>query len=428
MVGKKDEYNLSGEMTHKNTETEQDNWSVATDASRERQEKEGSTTQVSQLYNLLSSYHIGTNRIQFLMLARPHVLQPTDHRTFVDGLRFIEGVQEFILIVARPPEMQGLCIEAFLETGHFPEGLTPEQPPEVFDERFEEFKVTAFADNDTFSGSCSNIEAAHTVESGWVVDTRPERGPDPGHPGLKMILDESNGQAKDSLENYNYQRIADGTVQVTGRICGESLQRDKARFNRTYRVFTRSVQPKPSSGGDSVPLEKLLVTSRGLCVCFKSAENCPIIDIPIFRPTPPVEPIVDERPIAISKAFLTPGVISESRISATKELLAQIRSAMSTSGRLLQRRPLDEAPGFLGSDYFKDKIGKVLPRDRLATSLVNVRDLPREVADALGETSTVADVLKLDLERFAKKTGLSLADAATARRKILGVSDVRLEG
>ncbi len=360
------------------------------------------------------------------MLARPHVLQPTDHRTFVDGLRFIEGVQEFVLIVARPPEMQGLCIETFLETGHFPEGLTPQQPAEVFEEKFEDFVVTAFADNGWFSGSCSNIEAAHTVESGWVVDTRLERGREPGHPGLQMILDESNEQARQSLENYNYQRIADGTVQVTGRICGEAAQGDKARFKRTYRVFTRSVEPKPTSGGASVPVEKLLVTSRGLCVCFKSGENCPVIEIPIFRPPPPVEPIVDERPIAISRAFLTPSVIGESRVSATKELLAQIRSAMTTSGRLLQRRPLDEAPGFLGSDYFKDKIEKVLPQDRLATSLVNVRDLPREVLAALGETSTIADVLKLDLEGFAKKTGLSLANAASARRRILGVSDVQL--
>jgi hypothetical protein len=419
-------YSASGEMTHKNTETEQDNWTVATDASRERQEKEGTTTQISQLYNLLSSYHIGTNRVQFLMLARPHVLQPTDHRTFVNGLRFIEGVQEFILSVARPPEMQGLCVEAFLETGHFPEGLTPQQPPEEFEEKSEEFMVTAFADNGWFSGSCSNIEATHTVESGWVVDTRSERGPDPGHPGLQMILDESNEQAKQSLENHNYQRIADGTVQVSGRICGEAGQQDKARFKRTYRVFTRSMEPKPTTGGNNVPMDKLLITSRGLCVCFKSGENCPILDPPIFiRPDQAVDPIVDEKTIAISRMFLKPSVVKESRLSATKEFLAQIRTAMTTSGRLIQRRPFDKAPGFLGSDYFKDKIKTVLSRGKLDTSLANVGDLPRQVLDAFGGSAKVAEVLDLDLMQFAKKTGLSLGDAVGVRGKLLGTTEVK---
>lgn len=425
--GVKDKFNVSGELTHKNTETEQDNWSVATDASRERQEKEGSNTQVSQLYNLLSSYHIGTNRALFLMLARPHVLQPTDHRTFVNGLRQIEGTQEVLLIVARPPEMKGLCIEAFLETGHFPEGLTLEEPKEEFDENEEEFTVTAFADNGTFSGDCTDIKATYDVESGTVVDIRPERGPDPGHPGMKEIANNSNGQANSSLENYNYRRIADASVEVTGRICGESLQRDKARFNRTYRVFTRSIQPKPNTGEPTVPVDKLLITSRGLCVCFRSAENCPKIDPPRFPFPGEVRPdvIVDEKVIGISPALLTRGVTRETRVPAMKELLTKIQNAMTTSGRLLQRRAFEEAPGFLDSDYFKDQIKKVLPRDQLNLPLANVGDLPKGVLDALGERCTVAEALALDLVRFTQKTGLNVTDALRARRRLLGLADGR---
>jgi hypothetical protein len=414
-AGKKDGNSVTGTLTHKNTETEQDNWSVATDASRERQEKEGSTTQISQLYNLLSSYHIGTNRALFLLLARPHVLQPTDHRTFVNGLRQIEGTQEFLVIVARPPEMRGLCIETFLETGHFPEGLTLEEPKEEFDENEEEFTVTAFAD----------IKAAYDVESGWVVDIRPERGPDPGHSGMKEIANNSNGQANSSLENYNYRRIADASVEVTGRISGQSLQRDKARFNRTYRVFTRSTQPKPNTGQPTVPIEKLLITSRGLCVCFRSGEICPEID-PGFRfPGRDDVPIVDEGQISISRAVLTRSVSRETRLPAMKELLTKIQNAMTTSGRLPQRRAFEEAPGFLGSDYFKDQIKRVLPRDQLDRTLAHVSDLPREVLDSLGETCTVAEALKLDLARFAQRTGLNVADAVKARRRLLGLAEVR---
>jgi hypothetical protein len=428
--GLKDKFSVTGEITHKNTETEQDNWSVATDASRERQEKEGSTTQISQLYNLLSSYHIGTNRALFLMLARPHVLQPTDHRTFADGLRQIEGTQEFLLIVARPPEMRGLCIEAFLETGHFPEGLTPEEPKEEFDENEEEFTATAFADNGNFSGSCTSIEsdlsATYTIEGGRVIDRRPERGPDSGHPGMKEIANNSNGQANSSLERYDYKPISDAAVQVSGRICGQSLQRDKARFNRTYRVFTRSTEPKPNTGEPKVPLEKLLITSRGLCVCFLSGENCPAIE-PGFRfpGKDNVDPIVDEREITISPALLTRSVSRETRLPAMKELLTKIQNAMTTSGRLPQRRAFEEAPGFLGSDYFKDQIKRVLPRDHLNSTLANVSDLPREVLDSLGKTCTVAEALELDLARFTQRTGLNVADAINARRRLLGLAEVR---
>ncbi len=426
--GIKDKFKILGELTHTNTETEEENWSVATDASRERQEKEGSSTQISQLYNLLSSYHIGTNRALFLMLARPHVLQPTDHRTFIDGLRHIEGTQEFLLIVARPPEMRGLCIEAFLETGHFPEGLTIEEPEEEFDENEEEFTVTAFADNGTFSGDCTNIKATYDVESGWVVDIRPERGPDPGHPGMREIANNSNGQANSSLENYNYRRIADGSVEVSGRICGQSLQRDKARFNRTYRVFTRSAQPKPNTGQSTVPVDKLLITSRGLCVCFRSGEVCPEIDLPRAFPLPDLDiiaaPIVDEREIAISPALLTRSATREARAPAIKEVLIQIQNAMTTSGRLPQRRAFEEAPGFLESDYFKDRIKRVLSPEQLDRTLANVSDIPREVLDSLGETCTVAEALELNLAQFTQRTGLNVTDAIAARRRLLGLAEM----
>ena len=40
------------------------------------------------MYNLLTSYHAGSNREAFLMLPRPHILQPTEEfRMIYDGLR-----------------------------------------------------------------------------------------------------------------------------------------------------------------------------------------------------------------------------------------------------------------------------------------------------------------------------------------------------
>jgi hypothetical protein len=90
--------------------------SRTSDVGQEKRETFSFSTQLSQLYHQLDSYHLGTNRALFFVLPRPHTLE-TEH-TFVNGLRNIEGIQEFFLVVARPKEQTGVCIEAYLETGH----------------------------------------------------------------------------------------------------------------------------------------------------------------------------------------------------------------------------------------------------------------------------------------------------------------------
>ena len=110
------------------TESDQSNWGIQTDASRERREGQSTTTQLSQMYNLLTGYHAGSNRAAFVMLPRPHILQPTDRRSFVQGLRVIEGIQDFFLVVVRPAGQDKLQVDAHLQTGHFPENINIETP------------------------------------------------------------------------------------------------------------------------------------------------------------------------------------------------------------------------------------------------------------------------------------------------------------
>ncbi len=80
--------------------SDQNTSSTQIDGSRERRETQSTTTQITQMYNLLTGYHMGTNRAAFVMLPRPHALQATDYRTFIKGLRMIEGIQEFFLVIA----------------------------------------------------------------------------------------------------------------------------------------------------------------------------------------------------------------------------------------------------------------------------------------------------------------------------------------
>ena len=52
----------------------------------------------------------------FFIHPRPHTIE--NEHTFVNGPRNIEGLQEFVFVVVRPKTVTGLCVEAYLETGH----------------------------------------------------------------------------------------------------------------------------------------------------------------------------------------------------------------------------------------------------------------------------------------------------------------------
>jgi len=89
---------------------------VTTDGSRDHRESHSYSTNVNQLYTLLQGYHLGTNRSMFFMQPRPHM---QDQKfSFVRGLRRLEGIQEFFLIIDRPASVPGICVEIALETAH----------------------------------------------------------------------------------------------------------------------------------------------------------------------------------------------------------------------------------------------------------------------------------------------------------------------
>ena len=91
---------------------------------------------------------------------------------------------------------------------------------------------------------------------------------------------------------------------------------------------------------------------------------------------------------------------------------------MSNSWRLPKRYPLGEV-GFLDSELFKDRITRALPPEVLRRPLAQVPDAPRELVSAIGEQTTVGDVMALDLAQLARKTGMTLKQAADARARLL---------
>jgi hypothetical protein len=403
----------SSAFTGKWGNTDQDTQSVAIDSSRDRRERYATTTEVTQLYNVLTGYHVGTNRALFLMLARPHTLQPTDHRTFVQGLRMIEGVQEFLLIVSRPRERAGVCIETSLETGHFPEHVDVQPTPAPT--MTADFAVEVHASNGAFSGETKNIESepqsVFTVPTGWFIDYT--KGDLPDHPGVSQTAVRGNHQANNSLRQYNYRATDDTHVQVFGQIQGAGGYGDGAIFDRSYRAYL--TKPPPTSDTPAVT-SHFLITSRELCACLRGGTTC-------LQPPPPAPAdqgapsIVHERTIQLEGLSSGDG---NTWLPAVKTLQRKLGFTMSTSWRQPSRLPLGQV-GFLDSDYLKNRIQQLLPQDALARPIGDVAGLPPAVVEALGADTSVADALNLDLPTFARRTGLSLPDSGLARRRLLGI-------
>jgi len=442
----------TGGVTHKWGETSGDSQSTQTDASRERRETQATTTNLTQMYNVLTGYHAGTNRAVFLMLPRPHVLQPTDHRTFIQGLRIIEGVQEFFLVVVRPKYIEGLSVEALLETGHFPENLTVVEPEVEYDRRFESFAVTTRSGEEEDAVVEASPTSTFTIESGWVIDRR-NPASDAFHEGLRFMGGTDNqgffppedDAINDRLQIFNYQPISDSTVQVSGRLRPLVDGAIPRHVELRFRVHTRSERPKPTTDQSSVLIDCLLITSRQLCASFKSAPCIEAVTRQASRPGF----VVEERCLEMAPSLLTrdetartrlttvrsttfpdgptttevaPTLLTHdagtrTRLPAMKELLGKVQSALTNSGRLSTRLPFGEV-GFLDTDYFKNHMVPLLPSVP-QIQLTDVPGLPAVIIQAFGEAATVGDALKLTLSAFAAKTGLPIRDAADARFLLL---------
>jgi hypothetical protein len=102
------------------TESDQSIDNKVTDTSTERRETQSHSTQFSQLYQLFNGYHLGTNRAVFAIFPRPHTASqaPPVDQNIVNGERALEGIQEMFLVISMPRAMPGVCVRAWLDTGH----------------------------------------------------------------------------------------------------------------------------------------------------------------------------------------------------------------------------------------------------------------------------------------------------------------------
>lgn len=420
-------------FTHDWGNTTEDSLETTANASQERSEKQSTSTQISQLYNLLSAYHLGTNRAVFFMLPRPHMLQPTNRRTFVQGIRSIEGIQEFFLVVSRPNTMEGICVEARLDTGHFPEDVEIKEPPVNYKESEIEFTLQKYAANGAnngagplnMNGAITPLNTIFTVPSGWYVDKRTIPDPpfpkgDAGHVGITETDNGSNSQG--TPINYNYQ-ATDTHIEISGYIQGADWFGSGAIFNKKYKVYLRSIEPIPSEIGDMANIAGLFVTSRTLCCCFYSGYPCLIKGVVPPNPVPPFPDekysrIVEQRILSISESLLSDPIALRSLEPAVKGLMRKLKSIMISS-RESRLSHFEDGITFLDSDFFVHNILVHFPDSVKRILLNSIRELDDRVKTAYGNTATVEQALNDTLEKFILKTSLNYREAVDQRRILI---------
>lgn len=386
------------------TETDQANWSMQTDASRERRELQSTTTQLSQMYNLLTGYHTGSNRAAFVMLPRPHLLQPTDRRTFVQGLRTIEGVQDFFLVVIRPAGQDKLKFDAHLQTGHFPENIDIDTPTDAAKYDVLDF-IVPILDGVTGAGEQTIWGDGYVVKhmsktrdvvdeaNGWEAD--PTKG-DLGHGGVKEIRNESTATIKEidseagqvlstrqvtvddekgKIDDVEYG-ISDGQLNVTATLSASRKNLIQSygttTFSRLYKVFLRRL--KINAPIPVAELAGLLITQRSLCVEIAFGD-CITRILPQGSRPDIATTVVDEPGFTLAGAYATPiivkgikgaygtlpdGTNTRADFPFKKAIIRKIEQAMLTSGTSPFRYTPGEV-GYLQTKHFQRQLLKVLP-------------------------------------------------------------------
>ena len=420
----------SAGLTQQWGHTEQDNQTFNTDSSREKRETTGTVTNLTQMYNLLMGYHAGTNRVTFFMQPRPHTLQPTDRRTFVQGVREIEGQQDFFLVVSRPSRIKGLCIKTRLETGHFGEATPNQEVEGSFERKEEKIVIDEFVRAGFGEEKKKTIafESALLERDGWEFD--PDEG-DGGHGSVHESLhDDDDANNGENMEGTRTYKTDSGKLFVNATIVAHGpwgIGKVIVSFHRTYTVYLRK-RTGTGPTEQANPLH-LIIAQRRLGACFTTDDHgCIVvrssaeIDLDDYFDDVADHGMIDENVVVDEQDFPWDDLLPDGKGFDGKRFYKRLQSKMTGSWRLPSRR----APGtfsLIDTDYFKDRFTVALPPSRLQQTVVQVEGVPRQVAEKLDRNMKVGDLLKLSLPNLARKTQLSLIEAINLRRVVMGMPE-----
>lgn len=269
----------SGQWGTKRLNADESMSTRSTDVGQEKRESFSFSTQLSQMYHLLDSYHLGTNRIVFFIQPRPHTLEEPSY--FVKGPRPVEGIQEFFAIAAQPKDQKDLCVSLRLDTSHIT------KTPIMDYERKTDVSEMAYATapiptrNDTMGNrekwgeacfiGCWDMyyqcylthdvdDKVYTAPDGYVIESYSN-------------LVNSNSHGSSNVTISSNRKTLTIHAEANGKICFEDTfgcvdcpdewQKWSGSARRQVQVNLISTTPTKQVGEE----ESLMITTRGLCCC-----------------------------------------------------------------------------------------------------------------------------------------------------------------
>lgn len=443
-----------------------------TDQATERRETSAFTTQLSQLYHLLDSYHLGTNRAIFFIQPRPHTLEePTG---FVRGPRPVEGIQEFFLVVAKPKDQKDVCVSVRVDTAHLAEMPIMEYaykkdsislsvsaaPPAsndaqaVFD-GYDYMDVSFITKIGERRYKCyrKTVEQVENYTSPW-----PDYKIDISDSGGYVITSQSASHGSHSVNVSPDGEYLTAKVWATSRKCyddggttcvdcPDTWHARSANSSLSLVVNLKSREPIRQVGTEQV----LLVTTRGLCCCSeRTTRSRPgLLDvIPLGRSIAAKgvslglsnpEIVKAATPVFVRGGSPQPAQETTAALPAELRLTAKEANAMADLIRMelnaavAPGRPEGREPvPYLLHDYFLDKLearlrpyqrvgkGEAKPLPRLPIGKDRLRDVERYFGKPVGELKS-ADLRRISTGELARVTGLPRAEAAALRLSALGI-------
>lgn len=376
-----------------------------TDAAREARETFSHTTQLSQMYHQLNSYHLGTNRAAFFVLPRPHTVQSS--ATFVNGPREIEGVQEFMLVVVRPREMESFCVEAYLETAH----LTGKP---ILDEGQTETELTLHVETPDTNRQVGSRTSTRYPD--YVIDTK--RGPQGWPPGAEPHGDTGGyrlGPVNITMNGGYTFIVGKETVTVNGYAEGLKVQHPPETFGSALDL-TATVYLKKKVPTIDGYLPGLMITGRSVCSCStlelsKARISDQYVVFEKSLDNDETQPLGERDSMSIGKA---------NRMGANlkRELLESVSSADRYPRGTVGLLDTQLIAGMLGT-HIRHADREVNPR------LMDLPGINKEVARRVTQyapTITRSELLEMPLVQQVEKFALSFDEAVGLRRTL---SDLR---
>lgn len=437
--------------------------SRSTDVGQEKRETFSFSTQISQMYHLLDSYHLGTNRAVFFVQPRPHTLE--EPSGFVRGPRPVEGIQEFFLVVAQLKEQDDFCVSLRLDTSH----LTT-TPIMEYDRKSESTSIASAnapvaTDHDIPAErivgaracfiecwdvhyQCYRTQAQDTVTfdapAGYRIESYNDLINEATH-GSTSVVVTPNGQT------LNINAEASGHICYEGSEvcvdCPDTIQSWAGHARRQVQVNLVSTTPTKQVGEEQV----LMITTRGLCCCALEQGRRRLDELVVaIRPIPshlavsravanyaaryaianaelaPMqamtqkvdgEPCVECTEKARATAAVAPAAstMSTGRVSESHYTLQQVNE-LSNYIRTETLKSLNDPTAvpqkFIDTNFFAKQLEYKIVQSRLGRELVRGQGaarLPKEVL------SRVAGYLKKDAKAVSLEDVLTFRSADLAR-------------